>query len=190
MRVSAIDTIKYLTPDELKRLIAAIDTKRDKAIFLIAYRHGLRATEVGMLRITDFNPTRQELMIHRVKGSISGMHPMEADEVRILKSYLKQRDLDSPVLFPSNRNLPISRIMLHKLMGTYGTKAKLPADRRHFHVLRHTAGVHLYEKTRDIRFVQRWLGHSKIENTVIYTHLSPASLAQQARSAFMQLPRF
>ncbi len=48
-----LDLIKFLTPDELTRLIASITNKRDRAIFLTAYRHGLRAGEVGLLQISD-----------------------------------------------------------------------------------------------------------------------------------------
>jgi integrase len=42
-------TISFLTQEETKRLFAAIPTKRDRALFLTAYRHGLRASEIGML---------------------------------------------------------------------------------------------------------------------------------------------
>ena len=48
-----LDLIKFLTPDELTRLIGSIANKRDRAIFLIAYRHGLRAGEVGLLQDPD-----------------------------------------------------------------------------------------------------------------------------------------
>ena len=46
-------TIQFLTQSEMRRLLDAIDTRRDKALFLIAYRHGLRASEVRMLRVED-----------------------------------------------------------------------------------------------------------------------------------------
>ena len=42
-------TISFLTQEETKRLFAAVPTKRDRALFLTAYRHGLRASEIGML---------------------------------------------------------------------------------------------------------------------------------------------
>src|SRR5262245_36510909 len=45
-----IEKIKFLSFDELRRLMAVIERNRDKALFLIAYRHGLRASEVGRLR--------------------------------------------------------------------------------------------------------------------------------------------
>ena len=50
------DTIKFLTLEELGRLFRATRTsRRDRALFLIAYRHGLRASEVGLLRVDDID---------------------------------------------------------------------------------------------------------------------------------------
>jgi integrase len=76
------ETIKFLTLDETRRLFSRITDKRDKAIFLVAYRHGLRASEVGLLRVDDLDLKRFKIMLHRLKGSLSGEHPMQADERR------------------------------------------------------------------------------------------------------------
>jgi integrase len=146
------ETIKFLTHDELKRLFSAIKDKRDKAIFLIAYRHGLRASEVGLLHKDSVNWKRQRIYVQRLKGSFSAEHPMQPDEVRILKSYLKSRTDDSPALFVSNRNTPIQRVILHYLMKDYAREAKLPKDKQHFHVLKHTIATHLLDASDDIRF--------------------------------------
>jgi integrase len=129
------ETIKFLTLDETKRLFSRITDKRDKAIFLTAYRHGLRASEVGLLRVEDLDLKRLKIMLHRMKGSLSGEHPLQPDEARALKAWLKARGMDSPVLFTSARGLPISRQMLDVLMKRYGGEAKLPREKRHFHVL-------------------------------------------------------
>src|SRR5918912_1945034 len=123
------ETIRFLTLDELKRLfntIRAEGNKRDRAIFLIAYRHGLRATEVGKLHKTDVDYKQLRIYCHRLKGSYSGQHTMEPDEARILKAYLNSREDDSPLLFQSRRNLPISRKRLDALMKHYGGLAGLP----------------------------------------------------------------
>jgi type 1 fimbriae regulatory protein FimB len=194
-RRNSLDTITYFTTDEIRRLFSAIESKRDKALFLIAYRHGLRASEVGKLHVADIDWKRLRIRLTRLKGSFSGEHPIEADEARILKSYLKDREKhltlrDSPLLFPSNRNLPISRRMLDKLIKRYGEKAKLPEDKLHFHTLKHSIATHLLEASDDIRFVQDWLGHSNIQNTVIYTHLVSSSRAEKARKHFAKLPHF
>jgi integrase len=94
MRSSKTERIKYFTQDELKRLFAVIKNKRDKAIFLIAYRHGLRACEIGLLHQDDVNWNQYRIMLRRLKGSLSHEHPMQADEARILISYLKTRTDD------------------------------------------------------------------------------------------------
>jgi type 1 fimbriae regulatory protein FimB len=186
-----IESVKFLTVDELKRLLAVIHDRRDRALFLLAYRHGLRASEIGELRTSDLDLKRMEIMLHRLKGSISGVHPLQPDEAKALKAYLKHRQSDSPILFLSRNNSPINRRTLELQMRTkYGPAAKLPPEKRHFHVLRHSIGVHLYEATGDVRFVQHWLGHSNIQNTVLYTHLTTVDSEEKARKAFAKLPRF
>ena len=77
----------YLTFDEMKRLLAVIKSKRDYALFLIAYRHGLRASEVGMLHVADVELKRGRIQIRRLKGSHSGIHPMRPDEVKAVLGY-------------------------------------------------------------------------------------------------------
>ena len=184
------DTIKFLTQDELKRLLAAIDDKRDKAIFLIAYRHGLRVSEVGKLRVTDVDLKERKIMVHRLKGSYSGQHPMQDDEVKIVRSYLKTRTIESPLLFPSKQRNPLDRTVLHRLMRYYGEQAGIPPDKQHFHTLKHSIATHLLDAGADLRFVQDWLGHANISNTVIYTYLTSTVREQKARTLFMKLPRF
>jgi type 1 fimbriae regulatory protein FimB/type 1 fimbriae regulatory protein FimE len=190
MRSSKAGTIKFLTNDELKRLFSVIKSKRDKAIFLIAYRHGLRASEVGLLQRTHVDWKQQRIMVERLKGSHPGQHPMQPDEVRILKSYLRSRADDFPALFISNRGTPISRKMLHVLMQDYAKAAGLPSDKQHFHVLKHSIATHLLDASDDIRFVQDWLGHSNIQNTVIYAQLVSSSRETKARKHFIKLPKF
>jgi len=189
VRARRSETIKFLTLDETRRLFACITDKRDKAIFLVAYRHGLRASEIGLLRVDDLDLKRLRIMLHRLKGSLSGEHPLQTDEARALKAWLKHRDADSPTLFPSRRGLPISRQMLDVLMKSYGEEAAIPKDKRHFHVLKHSIATHLLDAGAELRFVQDWLGHSNIQNTVIYTALVSTSRDAKARQYFLKLPR-
>jgi site-specific recombinase XerD len=192
----AVDTIKFLTLDETKRLFSVIEDKRDKALFLIAYRHGLRASEVGLLQVSDLDLKQLRIIIHRLKGSLGGQHPLQADEAKAIKAYLKARSndvatRDSPILFPSNRNVPISRKTLDWMMREkYGKLARLPEDKRHFHVLKHSIATHLLDAGADVIFLKDWLGHSNIQNTMIYTHLVSSTRDQKARTHFMKLPRF
>jgi type 1 fimbriae regulatory protein FimB/type 1 fimbriae regulatory protein FimE len=114
------ETIAFLTPDETSRLFHELrDHKRNKAIFLLAYRHGLRASEVGLLQRSDLDFKKLRIMLHRLKGSYSGEHPLQPDESKAIKAYLRNRDHDSPFLFTSNRGDPISRRTLDWLTKTY-----------------------------------------------------------------------
>lgn len=86
---SRTETIKFLTPEETGRLFSVIKSRRDRALFLIAYRHGLRAGEIGLLQTTDFDFNSLRAMFHRLKGSLSGQHPLQPDELRALRSHLQ-----------------------------------------------------------------------------------------------------
>src|SRR5438876_4889103 len=131
-------TITFLTQDELRRLFKVIHSKRDKAIFLVAYRHGLRASEIGLLQRADVDSKQGRISIHRLKGSISGIYPMQPDVLKVVRSYVRTRVDESPYLFLSKRHLPISRSMLHHLMQAYGELAGLPVEKRKFHCLKHS----------------------------------------------------
>jgi integrase len=61
-------TMQFLTQEELKRLFAVIKDKRDKVLFLLAYRHGLRASEIGLLQHTDVDLKQGRITIHCEKG--------------------------------------------------------------------------------------------------------------------------
>src|SRR5262245_51503981 len=178
------DKIHYLTQSELKRLLSAIKSKRDRALFLVAYRHGLRASEVGMLRISDVDFDRHRIQIHRMKGSISGQQPLQPDEVKRLRSYLRSRADGSDILFATTRTTPIYRSTLDYLMKRYGELASVPRDKRHFHALKHSIATHLLDAGADICFVQEWLGHTQIQNTRIYSRLTSRTREEQARKFF------
>ena len=129
-------------------------------------------------------------MIHRLKGSHSGAHPLQPDEAKALKTLLREREALSPILFPSSRGDPIARRTLDWLMKKYGEAADLPSAKRHFHCLKHSIATHLLEADADLRFVQDWLGHSNIQNTVVYTFLTARGRDSAARKVFLHLPRF
>ncbi len=83
------DMIRFLTLDELGRLLA--------------YRHGLRASEVGLLRAEDLDLRTLRLMVHRLKGSHSGAHPLQPDQAKAVRAWLRERPQSSPAPAPSPR---------------------------------------------------------------------------------------
>jgi site-specific recombinase XerD len=176
--------IHFLTQQETHNLFHAIDSKRDQAIFLLAYRHGLRASEIGLLQTNDLDLKQYRIHITRLKHSLAGLQPLQPDEVKALKTYLKARHSPVPSLFLSRNHVPISRRMLDVLMKRYAERAGIPADKRHFHVLKHSIATHLLDGGAELRFVQDWIGHASIGNTVIYAQLTSRRRDEEARKVF------
>jgi len=179
------EQIQFLTQNEMRRLLDAIKKKRDYALFLIAYRHGLRASEVGILTEDDIDLTRGTIRVHRLKGSLGGVYPMQNDEVKAIRTMLRARAVQSPILFLSKLLIPISRRQLDLLMKKYGEKARIPEHKRHFHTLKHSIATHLLDAGTDIRFVQDWLGHKDIKSTAIYAQLTTHRRKDEARRAIL-----
>jgi hypothetical protein len=104
-------------------IFSVISRRRDRALMLVAYRHGLRASEIGMLQRCDVDFRGKKLKIHRVKGSLSGIHSLHSDEVKALEVYLTSRTDNSSALFLSQGRNGISRKQLHDLGVEDGAKA-------------------------------------------------------------------
>ena len=128
--------ITFLTQDEVRRLFAVITGKRDHALFQLAYHHGLRASEVSLLQRADVHEKQGRIYIPRVKGSIAKTYPLQPDDVRLVRAYLRTREDDSPYLFISTRGIPLERRSYWDLMQKYGKQAALPKAKRRFHALR------------------------------------------------------
>lgn len=167
--------IKYLTDEELARLFAVIHSPRDRAIFRLAYHRGLRASEVGLLQMSDYQPVRGRIYIYRVKcgqTDTSGEYLLTDAEVKALRSWLKERSDEPGAIFISRRRSPISQQMLDVLMKGYCAKARIPRDKAHFHSLRHSCATGMLDRGEDIAVVQDHLGHANIANTAIYAKIT------------------
>ena len=105
---------------------------------------------------------------------------MKPDSVKLIRSYLRERNDDSPYLFPSNRRLPVDRRTLYVLMRKYGEAAGIPDHKRKFHSLKHSIATHILDAGEDVAFARDWLGHKNIQNTLIYARFS--AVTQEARA--------
>src|SRR2546421_11011229 len=144
-RPSADRDITYLTQEETRQLFAVITAKRDRALFQLAYHPGLRASEVSLLQRNDVHAKQGRIYIPRVKGSIAQTYPLQPEDLRCLRAYLRTRDDDSPYLFISPRGIPLERRSYWDLMQKYGRGADIPKSKRRFHALRHAIAVHLLD---------------------------------------------
>lgn len=175
--------ISYLTEEELAALFRAIaaegkaskvraNTVRDTALFSVAYRRGLRASEVGLLQFAHLRLGAKRLYVTRLKGGTSGEFMLTEAEIRDLKGYLKVRGNKSGALFLSRNSKPISRRRLDELMKFYGERSGLALEKRHFHCLRHSCATALLDRDVSIEEVQDHLGHTDIRNTMIYAKVT------------------
>lgn len=140
---------------------------RDQALILLAYRHGLRASEATGARREDVDLEEGTMWVRRLKGGLSTEQPLAADEIRALRAYLAGRRDREPWLFLSSQGGRMTRQNFHYLVVQAGAHAEL--GHVHPHQLRHTCGHLLANKGADTRLVQDWLGHRDIRHTARYT---------------------
>jgi len=166
----------YLTESEIAQFLAAAKLgrhgKRDYCMMLLAYRHGLRVSELIDIRVADVDMVTARLFVRRLKGSLSTHQPIEGDELRAIRAWQRQRSLvikaaHSPFLFLSERG-PFTRQALNYLVQQMGARAELGLQ-VHPHMLRHSCGFYLANKGLDTRLIQDYLGHRNIAHTARYT---------------------
>jgi type 1 fimbriae regulatory protein FimB/type 1 fimbriae regulatory protein FimE len=146
---------------------------RDFTLVLIAYRHGLRASEVTDLRWDQIELGRSAVLhCCRAKSGKPSTHPLQGDEVRALRE-LRRRYPDSSFVFASERGGPFTPDAINRLVKRIGARAGL-AFPVHAHMLRHACGFALANAGHDTRRIQDWLGHRSIQHTTRYTQLSAA----------------
>ncbi len=168
----------HLTASEVKLLIKAVKNQggwysfRNSILILMLYRHGLRRSEAARLRWSDIDLKEGTIYIRRIKGSRSGRHPLQGDEMRALKK-LKRDYEPSPFVFTGNRSTPLSERTISHIVHQAGLWAGFDFP-VHAHLLRHACGYYLANKGVDTRTIQDYLGHANIQNTVRYTQLSSA----------------
>jgi len=168
---------EFLTVAEVERVLIAAQTRgrhteRDFALWLLTYRHGLRISEVLGLRWDAIALDEATMYVDRVKGSKSGLHPLQPDEVEALRA-LKAKGYPSHHLFVSERGKLLSRAGAGKQLTRCGELAELDI-KIHPHMFRHSCGYYLANQGYDTRLIQEWLGHRDIRNTETYTAMNTA----------------
>src|ERR1035441_9967883 len=167
---------EYLIPDEVEKLLQASAKlgrhgARDRTLVLIAYRHGLRVSELVALRWDQVDLKAGLLHVARLKNGIASTHPIRGPELRALRE-LRRDYPSSPYLFVSELGGPLTPATVRKLITRAGEKAKLPFP-IHPHMLRHSTGYKLANDGHDTRALQHYMGHKNIMHTVRYTDMAP-----------------
>ena len=178
-RNSDVRPREYLTPKEVERLIESAKKRtrryglRDSPMILIAFRHGLRVSELCALTWDQIDFAQGMMHVTRVKNGMPSVQQIGREEMRALRA-LKRDDSAGRFVFMTEREAPMTPAGFRRLLARLGEGAKFPF-RVHPHMLRHATGYKLANDGRDTRALQHYLGHKNIKHTVRYTELSPES---------------
>jgi integrase/recombinase XerD len=182
-----------LSVDEARRLIEAVRTPHNKAFFWTVYSLGLRLQEGLNLQVGDIDSARMFVHVHRGKGAKDRFVPLPPRTLTVLRQYWVTHR--NPVwLFPATGRdhaaahaatepmaRPSVRGAMARVVRDLGFRKKVT-----IHTLRHSYATHLLEAGVNLRLIQKYLGHSSLQATTIYLHLT--SLGQeQARATIDKL---
>lgn len=169
-----------LSFEEVEALLDAPDIckpyqARDKAMLETLYSSGLRVSELVNLEKGNINFTNAYLNITG-KGNKQRIVPLGEFAMYYIKYYYDNfrrfnKGAKSKYLFLNKDGQPLSRIYFYKQIKKYAIQANISSEISP-HTLRHSFATHLLENGANLKQVQQMLGHSKIETTQIYTHVS------------------
>jgi integrase/recombinase XerD len=184
---------EVLSVAEVDALLKAPDVAtaagaRDRAVLQVIYACGLRVSEACGLNLQDVG---DQIVRVRGKGGKERVVPIAKSAVEAIDDYLTRFRQEGerakhPPLFVSEKGKRIDRILVWKRVKHY---AEIAGIRKEIspHTLRHSFATHLLENGADLRVIQEMLGHSNIQTTDRYTHISQRHLAE-AFEAFHPRP--
>jgi site-specific recombinase XerD len=168
-----------LTLDEVRQLIEAVRTPHNRTYFWTVYSLGLRLTEALHLHVGDIDSARMLVHIHRGKGAQDRYVPLPHRTLALLRDYWATHR--NPLwLFPATgrdrhaaatATEPMARGSvqgaLRRVVAQLGFKKRIS-----IHTLRHSYATHLLEAGVNLRLIQQYLGHSSLQTTTLYLHLT------------------
>jgi integrase/recombinase XerD len=177
-----------LTGPEAKKVLHAPDTKtvlgyRDRTILEILYSSGIRKEELLNVLITDVDYTEGIIRINGGKGKKDRVVPIGKIACRYIENYVKAirplltQDLHNNYLFISMRGNRLSKNMIWEIVKSYTRKARIKKNISP-HTFRHTCATLMLRNKANIRHIQELLGHSSLDSTQVYSHVSITDLKE------------
>jgi site-specific recombinase XerD len=180
---------RYLRDEEVARLFAVIGHSRDRAMFMLMLRCGLRVEEVAQLSLSALDLPRSQLFVYHGKGSKDRVVYLSHDAQQALVDYLKIRAFSKAKrLFLVDKGRckgnPISVRAIQKRMEHYARKAGMKVS---CHQLRHTMATQLLNADADLVTIQDLLGHSRIKTTQRYCQVSNLKVQRDYHKAITRV---
>jgi integrase/recombinase XerC len=174
---------------DLRRLFAVISQPRDRAMFLLMLRCGLRVGEVVALSLGDLylqaSPASLPRLWVRGKNGSQRVAYLSAQALAALEAWLAVRPaLEDQALFLNRFGRRLTVTGVQDCLAGYCRQAGLWIT---CHQLRHTFGRHLVEAGVPVTTIQRLLGHARLRTTQLYTHVSDQKVQADYQAAMEQL---
>jgi site-specific recombinase XerD len=182
---------RHLTDQQTRVLFSAIKNPRDRAIFTLMLRCGLRVGEVAGLLLTDIDPVQKRLFIHDGKWQRDRVVYLSDDAAKALSKYLKIRpEATTQRIFlvqkGTYQGLPLSIRGIQKRMEYYAKKTQINASCHH---LRHTMATQMLNADAQLETIQDLLGHRWITTTQRYCRLSNLKVQRDYFRAIKEVMR-
>jgi site-specific recombinase XerD len=176
----AVHLPTILSQEEVARLIDAALTPYHRTLLMTLYATGVRRAELTHLKVSDVDSQRMVIHVQGGKGRKDRDVLLSAKLLDELKRHWRRlRQKPSVWLFPGNRwhtgDTPITTKVVWDACKEAAQRAGLQKE-VHPHTLRHCFATHLLEAGADLRTIQTLLGHSDLEETTLYLHLSQRRL--------------
>ncbi len=166
----------FLTIEEQKTMIAACKDKRELAVFLTLTRSGVRISELANIKTEDIFD--RSIIVRKGKGRKSRITFIASDADYALQDYHSTLSFDPEYLVCGKTGKKLSRQYLWRVIKEIATRSNIPKAISP-HTLRHTCGTNLLMNGASIQDVQKILGHSNINTTLIYAHFTNDYLKAQ-----------
>jgi site-specific recombinase XerD len=174
-----------LSVGEVRRLIDAVRTHHNRAYLWTVYSLGLRLGEGLHLQVGDIDSARLLVHVHRGKGAKDRYVPLPSSTLKILRQYWATHR-HPEWLFPAtgrdHKQAALATGPMDK-SSVQGAMRRVVQDRKFqkaisIHSLRHSYATHLLEAGVNLRLIQQYLGHSSLQTTMVYLHLTTVSQEQ------------
>ena len=191
MRIQDDKTLpEVITISQVHQILDACTTQRMAVFFWTVYSLGLRLEEGLHLQVGDIDAERMMVHVHRGKGAKDRYLPLPSDTLRQLRNYWRTHR-HPRWLFPadgrdhrgasqvrgvSTANAPMSPTAVQGAMKLI-TKQLRFGKKVSTHTLRHSYATHLLEAGISLRQIQQYLGHSSLQTTMVYLHLTDSQEA-------------
>lgn len=163
-----------LSKEEVQSLFNQVYNLKHKTILVLIYSCGLRISELINLKINDIDTQRMLIQIRNSKGNKDRQVQLAEQIHQLIKRYNNEYN-PKQFLFNGLNSYQYSTASIQKIIKRAAIKADIRKNVTP-HTLRHSFATHLLEDGIDIRYIQTILGHSNIQTTQIYTHVSSRHL--------------